>query len=55
MDDNDLFDDDDALDCVIFDEVSNSERNEDNSGCFSMFIFIAIPSGICGIATYYLC
>ncbi len=48
MDDDNIFDEDDALDYIIYDELSQEEKNKNNSGCLSLLIALTIPVGSIG-------
>jgi len=45
MEDDNIFDEDDALDYIIYDELSQEEKNKNSSGCLSVLIAIIIPAG----------
>ena len=42
MSDDNLFDDDDALDCILFEEA-NKETTDGGKGCFRMIVLLIIP------------
>jgi len=41
-DDNNLFDEDDALDYILYEEV-NKETSDGGKGCFGMIILLILP------------
>ncbi|BCL61911.1 hypothetical protein DGMP_26040 [Desulfomarina profundi] len=43
MDDENLFDEDEALDFIIYDEIQKEESSPKSSGCLSIIILIATP------------
>lgn len=44
MDDDNIFDEDDALDCIIYEEITNDNNQKDNkSGCLSSIVLFIIP------------
>lgn len=43
MDDDNLFDDDDALDYIIYEDVSNENSKNNKGGCLAVFIAFLIP------------
>jgi len=46
MEDDNIFDKDDALDCILSEEYSREPKgNDNNSGCFSLIVFGFIPFG----------
>lgn len=48
MDDENLFDEDDALDFVLYEEAEKGRENPKNSGgCLSVIIFfLVVPAGL---------
>ncbi len=47
MEDDNIFDEDDALDFIIYDELSQKENN--NKGCLSVFVVLILPIGSIGL------
>ncbi|MFW8601482.1 hypothetical protein ACOHYD_08370 [Desulfobacterota bacterium M19] len=45
MEDDNIFDKDDALDYIIYDELSQKDKNKKNGGCLSVLIAFTIPAG----------
>lgn len=45
MEDENIFDEDDALDYIIYEELSKSEKNRNNSGCLTSIVAFAVPVG----------
>ncbi len=46
MDDDNIFDKDDALDYIVYEEASNNTQRENNKspgGCLSLLIVLTIP------------
>jgi len=44
MEDDNIFDEDDALDCILLEEQSGEQQKQDkNTGCFSLIIIAFIP------------
>ena len=44
MEDDNIFDEDDALDCILFEEVSSeSKKTDNNAGCISLIVIASIP------------
>ena len=49
MDDENIFDEDDALDYIMFEEHENmnNQENNKNSGCFGLVFICIIPAASC--------
>jgi len=46
MDDDNIFDEDDALDYIMYEEVSKNSQRENNKstgGCLSLLLLLTIP------------
>jgi hypothetical protein len=43
MDDDNLFDDDDALDYIIYEDASNENSENNKGGCLALFVAFLIP------------
>ncbi|MBM9538830.1 hypothetical protein [Desulfobulbus alkaliphilus] len=45
MEDGNIFDDDDALDCILLEEKNSAESKNTNNkaGCLSLIIVVSIP------------
>lgn len=46
MDDDNLFHEDDALDCMVFDELNKENNTSPKGGCFSVIIILIIPATV---------
>lgn len=56
-DDNNIFDEDDALDYILYDEYSEEPKKTNNgSGCLSGLVIIAVPfaGGLCWLGKYLI-
>lgn len=53
MGDDNIFDDDDALDYVMFEELekNSTQKKPEKSGCFGVILILAIP---CVVFSYIL-
>jgi len=57
MDDDNIFDEDDALDYILYEEHSKGPKNTNNgSGCLSVLILVAVPltGCLCWFGKYLL-
>lgn len=45
MEDDNIFDKDDALDYIIYKENTKEENDNKNKGCLSLVVLIALPFG----------
>lgn len=44
MEDENIFDEDDVIDCILLEEDGNEEKKSNsNTGCLSVFIVLLIP------------
>ncbi len=51
MDDDNIFDKDDALDFMIYEKMEGSENRRPGKGCLSMIVFLAlVPLAGCYMA-----
>lgn len=41
--DKNIFDEDDALDVVLYEESENEVEGQEKSGCLSVFILVVLP------------
>lgn len=44
MEDDNIFDEDDALDYIMFEKHEHEKPRGGNSGCFSILLILVIPS-----------
>jgi hypothetical protein len=52
MDDN-LFDEDDALDYILYEECENESQNPNRkSGCAGVLVLLAVPSAVVVLAQF---
>ena len=55
MDENNIFDDDDALDYILYeDSERNIPHSDKRGGCFILILFLIVPSGLLGALVSYL-
>lgn len=55
MDDDNIFDEDDALDYIMFEEHSRGSGNKNNNvGCLSVFVIAVLPVVSVGIHLFDL-
>ena len=54
MDEENLFDEDEALDFIIYEELQKEENSPKPSGCLSIIILLAIPTAYFTLMTYKL-
>jgi hypothetical protein len=48
VEDDNIFDEDDALDCILFEEHSGEPKKKDNNaGCLSLIVVATIPLSSC--------
>ena len=47
MDEDNLFDDDDALDYIIYEDASNENSGKNKGGCLAFFIAFLVPVSLC--------
>jgi len=48
VEDDNIFDEDDALDCILLEEHSAEPKKTDNkAGCFSLIAVVSIPLASC--------
>ena len=43
MDDDNIFDNDDALDYIIYEELAEEEKNKKSNGCLSIIVLLIAP------------
>jgi len=41
--DEDIFDENDALDCILLSQADNENNNNENGGCLSLILFVLLP------------
>ena len=54
MDDDNIFDEDDALDYIIYDEIDKREQGANKSGCLTFIIVLFIPTTLLYPISRYL-
>lgn len=52
MEDDNIFDEDDALDYQIYEDLTQGQNNKTRNGCLSLVVLIALPVG--GLALWAL-
>lgn len=53
MEDDNLFDEDDALDCIIFEELEKENKQREPNGCLAV-VFIAAIAPASLLASFFL-
>ncbi len=54
MNDDNIFDEDEALDYIVYDELKKEENNKTPNGCLSGIILLVIPTSCLSLMTYVL-
>lgn len=52
MDEENLFDEDEALDFIVYEELQKEENNPKSGGCLSTIILLVIPTFYFTLAAY---